>query len=485
MKIRISQIPSIRYFRRLAMCVVLLISFGQTAFIPQPQSPLPETTINLSPNMSSPLSILHTTLADQWFEQANIVPTNPTPMMSFGYSVAIDGDTVVVGAYWHHIPQTGGGAAYVFTKPETGWPGITQVAKLSASDIGFHDQFGWSVAISGNTIVVGSIYHNDPGMYKNGSAYVFVKPDSGWTDMTETAKLTASDTQNMDEFGRDVAIDGDTIIVGVPFDDVDANADQGSVYVYVKPPGGWTNSTETAKLNASDGAPGDLLGYSVDINLDTIVAGAYGHNNGAGVGEGQAYVFNQSGGWVSGTENARLTALDSFDHEYFGFSVAVDGDLVVVGAPGENTFDRSGSDSAYIFIKPVAGWIGDLNEDAILSASDGNIADDFANKVAASGDVVVVGAPLDDIETVVDQGSAYVYSKPVSGWVSMTETDKLTASNGVETDKFGTSVSVRNNTIVVGAPQHSFSGNDDIGSAYIFDPQAVEMKVLYLPILIR
>ncbi|HSB66436.1 MAG TPA: FG-GAP repeat protein, partial [Anaerolineales bacterium] len=464
MSIHISQRRSIRFIRQISLCLVLLVSFGTVASSPQPQSPLQENTILPSPNLSITPFMNRSLSIDQWFEQARLVPSITTPMMSFGYSVAMDGDTVVVGAYWHHIPQTGGGAAYVFVKPAAGWPGITQVAKLSASDIAFHDQFGWSVAISGNTIVVGSIYHNDPGTYNTGRAYVFVKPDGGWTDMTETAKLTASDIQNSDEFGRDVAIDGDTIVVGVPFDDVEVNADQGSVYVFQKPPGGWISATETAKLTASDGLPGDMLGYSVDISGDTIVTGSYAHNHGAGVGEGQAYIFNQSGGWISGTENARLTALDSFDHEYFGFSVAIDGNLVVVGAPGENTFDGSGSDSAYVFIRPVAGWIGDLNEDAILSASDGDISDDFANSVAASGDVVVVGAPLDDIGDEGDQGSAYVYSKPESGWSAMTETDKLTASNGVDTDLFGTSVSIRNNTIVVGAPKHSLSDNDDIGT---------------------
>lgn len=485
MRIHIPHLPSIRFFRQSSICLVLLVSFGMSAFFPQSQSPLQENTILPSPNLSFLPSMHHTPSADQWFEQARLVPTNPTPMMSFGYSVAMDGDTVVVGAYWHHTPVTGGGAAYVFVKPEAGWPAITQVAKLSPSDVAFHDQFGWSVAISGNTIVVGSIYDDNSGKFNNGSAYVFVKPDGGWTDMAETAKLTSSDTQNSDEFGRDVAINGDTIVVGAPFDDVDANVDQGSVYVFLKPPGGWITSTETAKLTASDGLLGDLFGYSVDVSGNTIVAGAYGHNHGAGVGEGQAYVFNQSGGWVSGTENARLTALESFDHEYFGRSVAVDGDLVVIGAPGEDTFDQSGSDSAYIFLKPEAGWIGDLNEDAILSASDGEISDDFANTVAVSGNGVIVGAPLDDVADEVDQGSAYVYSKPESGWEDMTESEKLTASNGVEADQFGTSVSISNETIAAGAPKHSLSGNDDIGSAYIFDPQAISVTYFFLPITIR
>ncbi len=424
---------------------------------------------------------------DEWFQQSRITPRDPTSMMAFGYSVAIDSDTVVVGAYWHHHGTVYGvGSAYVFVKPTAGWPFLTQVAKLTASDGAFHDQFGWCVDVSGNTIVVGANNDDNSGFTSNGSVYVFVKPGSGWTDMTETAKLIASDAADSDEFGRRVSISGDTIAVGVPNDDIGTNVWQGSVYVFTKPAGGWINSTETAKLTASDGVAGDHLGAALAISGNTIVAGAYVHDHGQGLGEGQAYIFYQSGGWVSSTENARLTASQSFSHDYFGWSAAIDGDLVVVGAPGDYSWDGLGVPSVFVYLKPVGGWNGDLTEQAVLTASDGIFSDDFARSIDVSGDYIVAGAPMDDVGSQPDQGSAYVYSKPIAGWANMAETDKLTARDGVAGDFFGNSVSISGSTIVAGAHKNDITAsNDDIGSAYIFDPQPVIVNQFFLPIAVR
>lgn len=512
-----SPLSSINSMTRLSIYLSLLVVFAPYAVLPQSQvspqdkaisPPLHRDSINLTGSdwdsifaavqraegrtetdfaHSLSQSFNHPFSIDQWLQQAHLTPNDPTPMMSFGYSVAMDGDTVVVGAYWNHNPVIGGGATYVFVKPAAGWPAITQVAKLIASDSAFHDRFGWSVAISGNTIVVGAYSESNNSKTWNGSAYVFVKPDGGWTNMTETAKLTASDPHDADEFGRRVAISGDTIVVGVPNDDVDLKVNQGSAYVFTKPVTGWTNSTETAKLTASDGVAGDLFGTSVAISGNTIVVGAHGHNHGAGVAEGQAYIFNQSGGWVTGTENARLTASVSYPQDNFGWSASIDGDVVVIGAPGGAYWAYPGKASAYVFIKPAGGWIGDLTEHAILTASDGIYSDEFADCVDISGDSIVVGAPVDDIGSQTDQGSAYVFSKPVSGWASMTETDKLVASDGTGGDKFGTSVGISGDTLIVGAPVDDItSSNDDIGSAYIFNPQSVPPpKYIFLPIEMR
>ncbi len=122
-----------------------------------------------------------------------------------------------------------------------------------------------------------------------GSAYVFVKPGGGWASATETAKLTASDGAASDLFGQSVAISGDTVVVGADGDDVGANADQGSAYVFVKPGGGWVSATETAKLTASDGAANDLFGTSVAVSGDTVVVGSPG----ASGDRGAAYVFGE------------------------------------------------------------------------------------------------------------------------------------------------------------------------------------------------
>ena len=208
-----------------------------------------------------------------------------------------------------------------------------QQGKLTASDGAEFDTFGKRVAISGDTIVVGASEDGLDPVFSRGSAYVFVKPVGGWANATQTAKLTASDGTDFDFFGSSVAISGDTIVVGANGDDVGANLDQGSVYVFVKPAGPWGNATQTAKLTASDGADADALGISVAIDSNTIVAGAYQDQIGPAFGQGSAYIFvKPAGPWVNGTQAAKLTASNGTDFDLFGESVSVDGDTAVVGA---------------------------------------------------------------------------------------------------------------------------------------------------------
>lgn len=177
------------------------------------------------------------------------------PSDLFGSSVAVDGDTVVVGAFGDDTSQ---GSAYVFVRPVAGWSGLLQEStKLIASDGEANNTFGLSVAVSGDTVVVGA--HLDDG--GQGSAYVFVKPAGGWAGLlTEDAKLTASDGRTFSLLGDSVAVSGDTVVVNAPFGNVGQNRNQGSAYVFVKPAGGWAGLLqESAKLVASDGAQFDLV----------------------------------------------------------------------------------------------------------------------------------------------------------------------------------------------------------------------------------
>jgi FG-GAP repeat len=240
----------------------------------------------------------------------------------FGYSVGVSGDTIVVGAYGDDAGTPNEGSVYVFARPIR--PGdrsrARKVARLTASDASWNDQFGRSVAISGDTIVVGA--YGDEGY--RGSAYVFVKPPGGWADATETAKLTASDGEGFNYFGDSVAIDGGTIVVGAPLEDV---LQSGSAYVFVEPPGGWADATETAKLTASDGEVNDNLARSVAVSGDTVVAGAPNDDVTGVSSQGSAYVFvKPPGGWLSGTETARLVASDGAAGDHFGTTIGVSGE---------------------------------------------------------------------------------------------------------------------------------------------------------------
>ncbi|MBC8504248.1 MAG: sortase, partial [Chloroflexi bacterium] len=322
----------------------------------------------------------------------------------FGFSVAIDGDTVVVGAY-----QDDNGSAYVFNKPGGGWNDMTETAKLTAEGSRSLN-FGISVAISGDTVVVGANWAGSVPRFGQGSAYIFVKPGGGWaTTSSYDAKLTASDAVDNEEehFGRSVAISGDNVVAGADHDDIGSNTRQGSAYVFVKPGGGWNDMTETAKLTTAVDAHRDLMfGSSVAINGDTIVAGAPGYQ----ASRGSAYIYNKpGGGWATtDTYTARLTAAGGTGPDEFGESVAIDGDKIVAGAYQDDSWPNTRG-SAFLFVKPGGGWATTSTYESKLIASDRAIGDRFGYSVAVSGDTVVVGAYQDDVDSNNDQGSAYAF----------------------------------------------------------------------------
>ena len=294
--------------------------------------------------------------------------------------------------------------------------------KVIARDGKGGDRFGRSVSISGDLAVIGSPRDN--------SAYVFVRNENGWG---EQAKLTASDGAAGDLFGWSVSISGDTVLIGACEDD-DIKNNSGSAYVFVRNGNRWT---EQAKLLASDGAARDLFGWSVSVSGDTAVIGAYGDEYGDRLSN--AYVFVRSGdSWI---EQTKLIASDGATGDLFGWSVGVSGDTVVVGAHGDDFGDGLGN--AYVFVRSEDRWI----EQAKLTASDGAKGDFFGKSVSVSGDTVLVGAYGDDNRRV-NSGSAYIFMRSGSSW---TEQVKLTASDGATDDWFGSSVSSSGDTVVIGA----------------------------------
>ena len=351
------------------------------------------------------------------------------------------------------------GSAYVFVKPsDRDWTAANQVAKLTASDGAVSDELGRSVWVHRDTIVVGAHRDDDDGS-GSGSAYVFVKPATGWVTATETAKLTASDGAAGDGFGRSVSVHGDTIVVGAYADNDDGN-NSGSAYVFVKPSTGWVTATETAKLTASDVAGSDEFGRSVSVHGGTIVVGAH-RDNDDGNDSGSAYVFvKPSTGWVTATETAKLTASDGAAGDGFGRSVSVHGGTIVVGAHRDND-DGNDSGSAYVFVKPSTGW-AIATQTAKLTASDSAAGDRFGSSVSVDGDNIVVGASLDD-DHGNSSGSAYVFVKPSTVWETATETAKLTADTS--SAELGSSVSVGGDAVAVGSPEEGFSNH---GAAYVF-----------------
>jgi len=398
--------------------------------------------------------------ADAWGQVAKLIASDAAAGDEFGTAVAISGDTIVAGARWDDDAGNASGSAYTFVRSGNAWE---QIQKAAAADAATDDQFGWSVAISGDTAVVGA-YLDDDGGNESGSAYVFERNQSGADSWGQVAKLTASDPAADDQFGWSVAISGDTVVVGAYLDD-DGGSDSGSAYVFERNQGGADAWGQVAKLTALDPAPDDFFGNTVAISGDTVVVGAVWDDDG-GNASGSAYVFerNQSGADAWG-QVAKLTASDADADDNFGWSVAISGDTVVVGT----WLDEDGgiaSGSAYVFERNQGGadaW----GQVAKLTASDATADDQFGWSVAISGDTVVIGAYLDD-DGGSDSGSAYVFERNQSGADAWGQVAKLTASDAAVEDYFGNAVAISGDTIAVGAVWDD-DGGDFSGSAYVFE----------------
>ncbi len=278
----------------------------------------------------------------------------------FGRSVALDTGIAVVGAPGAMVGSDAlAGKAYLYTKNNNVWGPAATAIWSAGTNAGANTIFGSSVAVDSNTVVIGSP-GEDSG---SGAAYVFTKTNNVWS----AVRLTASDRANADSFGRWVAVDGDFVVVGSWRDD-DVGTDSGSVYVFTKPSGGWgtwvTLSTSskaalTAKLTASDAAADDHFGWSVSVDGDNVVVGAYG-NDDDGTDSGSVYLFTKpSGGWVDATETVKLTAPDGAADDNFGDSVAAGGGRAIVGAPG----DESDTGAAYVFSIPTWSNISNSDKD--------------------------------------------------------------------------------------------------------------------------
>ena len=259
-----------------------------------------------------------------------LTASNAEPDAQFGFIVAISGDTAVVGALFEDAGGADAGAAYVFQRNQGGANNWGQVARLTASDAQPDDLFGIGVAVSGDTVVVGAVF-GDAGGADAGAAYVFRRDQGGADNWGQVAKLTASDAQPDDLFGIGVAVSGDTVVVGAVFGDA-GGADAGAAYVFRRDQGGADNWGQVAKLTASDAQPDDRFGIRVAVSGDTVVVGALFEDAG-GADAGAAYVFRRDqGGTGAWGQVAKLTASDAQPGDQFG-TVAVSGDTVVVGSP--------------------------------------------------------------------------------------------------------------------------------------------------------
>ncbi|MGO9899948.1 MAG: hypothetical protein ACLP0J_09690 [Solirubrobacteraceae bacterium] len=291
------------------------------------------------------------------------------------------------------------GAAYPITVDP-----LVQQAELTEANPTSGDEVGYSVAISGSTIVVGALHETVDGDASAGAAFVFQEGSGGWANMTQTATLTASDPAHFALFGWSVAISGNTIVVGAPTFSWGAagnpSVPTSEAYIYEMPAGGWKSATETTELTPTGEEPGfgyadPAFGYSVAIDGSTVVVGApyqaLGPALGPNVEAGDAYVYALSStGAVTGTPATLTDGPVGTSGAKFGLSVAISGSTIVVGAPAQQARFPG---AAYIYAMPAGGWATTSTPSTALVSSDLGANDSFGYSVAADGSTVVVAAP--------------------------------------------------------------------------------------------
>lgn len=371
----------------------------------------------------------------------------------FGYSVAISGDTVVIGKPNDHDMGTKAGAVYVYKSDGMEWK---MVQKLTDSLNGMNnDNFGTSVAIQDDIIVVGAPgvdLEAENSVYKNaGAAYIFRwnQVDALWENED---RLISEYPMEGGDFGRAVAIDKGRVVVGAPKEYLF----RGSVYVFK-----WNEDTSTwqrdgNRILAPLMEQNSGFGFSVAIDDNTIVVGAP-EKNIEGEKVGAIYVYERLvDGWSGGK---MISPEQASPYIRFGFAVSLEGNLIVVGTPKDD-YDGITSGSTFIFRLIDDVWY----EEARLLASDRSMTDLFGNSVAILNGKVAIGAPKDDNENGNNAGSVYLFGIESDTWV---EIAKVTASDGEEGDEFGYSLAIGDIPLVIGAYREDRLGLLDTGSVYV------------------
>ena len=354
-----------------------------------------------------------------WIEQAHLVASNASAGDQFGASVSISGGHLVVGANHESSDAANSGAAYAFVRQGTNW---TQQGYLKASNIDTNDQFGWSVAISGNTIVVGARFEDsrfpgvqtDNSLASSGAAYVFTLSGTNWV---QQAYLKPHNPGLNFNFGWAVSISSNTIVVGTPFESSTAVA-SGAVYAFIR---SGTNWTQQAYLKASNAGLQHQLGASVSVWGDTLIAGA-NRESSVATNSGAAYIFARNG--TNWAQQAHLKASNLGAEDQFGWFVGINTDTAVISAKLEDSqaaaVNGEGSDdsfvnsgAAYVFVREGTNWL----QQAYLKAANTGTGDQFGYSSAISDDTVVLGAPLEQSSTgdpsddsAFQAGAAYVFT---------------------------------------------------------------------------
>lgn len=384
-------------------------------------------------------------------EDLKLLPYDGAPNDSFGNSIAIDNGVVAVGAAQNSDYGTESGSAYLFDTA-TG----VQLLKLLPSEGAQYDNFGASIAIANGVVAVGVPGDDDNG-FGSGSAYLFDAATG-----VQLVKLRPNDGGAADFFGSSIAISNGVVAVGAYGDD-DNGFDSGSAYLFDAATG-----AQLIKLLPDDGSAYASFGNSIAIDNGKVAVGAY-YDDDNGVLSGSAYLFNAA----TGEQLAKLLPNDGAAEAVFGFSIDIEGNFVVVGSvhgafPGGDNSCNNGA--AYLFDASTGTQISKL------LPTDGAQGDDFGISISIDNGLVVIGARFDDYDGF-DSGSAYLFDATTG-----TQLVKLIPSDGGVGDRFGQSIAIDNDVVVIGSVGDDENGFSS-GSASIFmlPPPAVNQDLKLLP----
>ena len=328
--------------------------------------------------------------------------------------------------------------------------------KLLAGDGATMDLFGMAVALDKNTLVIGAPSADTSGFQDSGRAYVYTKENHHFELAQE---LVASNPSSKVYFGVAVAVLGDTIAIGAPYTSDDKATQNGSVYIFTR-----NNNDnkyhETQILTASDGQDMDWFGWSLAMTDDTLVIGAPYDDNG-GSQQGSVYIFgkNDNGNWI---QQQILWADDAADNDKFGSQLAISGTTIAVGV-SDDSDQGALAGSVYIFEKMATTW----RQTQQLYANDGIAGDGFGSSVALQGDTLVVGANLKERPLPGMSGSAYVFVRSNGVW-KQSQTLRASDSTG-DPGMFGECVSISENRLVIGDSEMGMPGSQQSGHAYVFE----------------
>ncbi|WP_386070547.1 Ig-like domain repeat protein [Tahibacter sp. UC22_41] len=396
--------------------------------------------------------------AEVWIEGQKLTPPDGNNGGYFGVSSVVRGDVALVGSEYATVNGAARrGAVYVFHRVNGSW---TQVQKLLASDGAMDYNFGTSIAIEGNTALIGAKGVTVSGAGGAGAVYVFTETDGVWS---QTQKLTATDPYPAANFGNALSLSGDRVVIGAQNLTIVGRAYQGAAYLFTRAPNGvWS---QTQKIIAADGATNAYFGTAIAFDGNTLAITAPSADIGGASRQGAAYLFSEAapGQWA---QVQKLTSSDGYAQQHFGASVAMSGGDLLVGTSSAAVNGLTAAGAVYAFTNGGSGW----SETQKITSPNVGAFYNFGQRVVLHGDAGFVGESYAAVGGVAQRGAVHAIRKLGGRW-SITST--LTASDGAVNNWFGWSIGWDGATAVIGAIGVNYMPNAYQGAVYFFRPDAL------------